>query len=58
MRRRRTHADRNRARASRAELARDPELVAGYRNVHRRVEATAIEIDPRHLSANLPIGPA
>ncbi len=42
----------------RARLALDPGLVAGYRNVYRRVEATPIGIDPRHLSADLPIGPA
>ena len=32
-------------------LALDRELVAGYRKVHRRVDATPIEIDPLHLSA-------
>jgi hypothetical protein len=35
-------------------LALDPEIVEGYRNVYRRVDATPIDIDPRHLSAELP----
>ena len=34
-------------------LALDPDLVAGYRSVYRRVEAAPIKIDPLHLSARL-----
>jgi 5-methylthioadenosine/S-adenosylhomocysteine deaminase len=34
-------------------LALDPEIVEGYRSVYRRVDATPIDIDPRHLCAEL-----
>jgi 5-methylthioadenosine/S-adenosylhomocysteine deaminase len=42
----------------RERTAPDPELTDGYRNVYRRVDATPIEIDPRHLSARVRLRPA